>query len=140
VSDAAHELCAKAAHELCACVRLFVENYSDLTAEARLRTIVTLRPAMAAEPVETVRACCCDLTMLTCSNTRSERTARACRQVHSLPKVTAGDLSQPWHQHQQQGSDPALHALLGDARRARGFQRLQSLLFYQHSDCQQQRL
>jgi hypothetical protein len=52
------------------CARLFVENYSDLTAEARLRTIVTFRPAMAAEPVETVRACCCDLTMLTYSNTR----------------------------------------------------------------------
>jgi hypothetical protein len=57
------------------------ENYSDLTAEARLRTIVTFRPAMAADhgPVETVHACCCDLTMLTYSNTRSECTARACR-------------------------------------------------------------
>jgi hypothetical protein len=63
-------------------IRVFVflfENYSDLTAEARLRTIVTFRPAMAAEPVETVRACCCDLTMLTYSSTRSECTARACR-------------------------------------------------------------
>jgi hypothetical protein len=59
------------------CVRLFVENYSNLTAEARRDTIVRFHDLMAAEPVVTVRARCCDLTMLTVSNTRSECTARA---------------------------------------------------------------
>jgi hypothetical protein len=61
------------------CVRLFVENYSNLTAEARRDTMVRLHDLMAAEPVVTVRARCCDLTMLTVSNTRPEFTARARR-------------------------------------------------------------